>query len=212
MSVTTGDIDAAAFTNLKQIARAEKTTIFAVMLSIYFILLNRMTGHEDLALASLFANRVRPEAQSTVGFFANMVVLRTLIKPGDQFIDVVRKVRATAVEALLHQGVPSQMLPLRFQDTDGRVDDLVFQMLLTPPANSNTRARGVEFELYTPDAIGSRFGLELSLVPQQDGRCKAMLFSTEEQFPSRRARDLVDEYLGLAKALAVRPDDRLAVL
>lgn len=202
MTVTTSDLDAATFSRLRRLARTERTTIFAVMLSVYYMLLHRTTGQKDLALASLFANRARPEVHSTVGFLANMIVLRALIDPQDQFIDIVRKVRGTVIGALMHEAIPTQMLPLKFAESGGRVDDLVFQVLPTPPPGAKISARGLDLELYTPDSLGSRFGIELGLVPQHAGECRAMLFSTEEQFPSTRARAFLDEYLALASDVA----------
>jgi Condensation domain len=210
MTVTTADLDAATFGQLRLLARTERTTIFAVMLAVYYMQLYRMTGQEDLALASLFANRARREVQSTVGFFANMVVLRTVIDPQDRFVDVVRKVRGTVIGALMHEAIPCQMLPLKLGDDGGRVDDLVFQMLPTPPPGAKISAGGLDLELYTPDSLGSRFGIELGLIPQQTGECRAMLFSTEEQFSSAQARAFLDEYLALARAAALRPNDRRA--
>jgi non-ribosomal peptide synthetase component F len=172
------------------------------MLSLYYLLLQRETGQRDLSVASLFANRSRRELQSTVGFFANMVVLRSTIDPAAGFAETVRTVRRTVVDAFLHEGIPYQMLPTTFQETNGRVDDVVFQLLLTPPPGTKVTARGVDFELYTPDTLGSRFGLELGLIPQHTGECKAMLFYTTDRFDRERARGLLDGYLALARTAA----------
>jgi hypothetical protein len=198
-------LDPAVFDNLKQIARTERTTPFAVMLALYYLLLGRRTGQTDLSVASLFANRSVKGVQSTVGFFANMVVLRTRIDPHRPFHELVRSVRRTVIEGFLHEAIPYQMLPLAGPGP-GRVDDVVFQMLLTPPPGTTVAARGVEFELHTPDSLGSRFGLELGLIPQTTGACQAMLFYTTDRFTPAWAREFLAEYAGLARAAAHRPD------
>lgn len=203
-------LDPAVFTRLKQIARSERTTPFAVMLSLYYLLLARITGQTDLSVASLFANRSRAGLQSTVGFLANMIVLRTGIDPGAGLLDTVRRVRATVIGGFLHEAIPYQMLPLAFQDSSGRVDDVVFQMLLTPPPGARVTARGVDFQLYTPDSLGSRFGLELGLIPQPSGACQAMLFYTTDRFDPAWAADFLAGYVALARAAAAEPAEPVA--
>jgi len=207
--IETMTIGADVFNRLKAIARGERTTPFAVMLTLYYLLLAEKTGQTDLSVASLFANRSVRGVQTTVGFFANMVVLRSQIDPAAKFLDTVRKVRGTVIDGFLHERIPYQMLPLNLQNSSGRVDDVVFQMLLTPPPGTKVSARGVDFELYTPDSLGSRFGLELGLIPQHSGACQAMLFYTTDRFSSTWAHDFLAGYLTLAEAAARQPDAQL---
>jgi hypothetical protein len=134
-----------------------------------------------------------------------MVVLRSVVDPDAAFVDVVRAARSTVIDGFLHEAIPYQMLPLTFQGNSGRVDDVVFQMLLTPPPGTKVNARGVDFELYTPDVLGSRFGLELGLIPQHTGDCQAMLFYTTNRFSTTWASQLLDDYLALAAAAADQP-------
>lgn len=197
-------IDSTVFNRLRLIARTERTTLFTVMLSLYYLILQRETGRTDLTVASLFANRSRREVRSTIGFFANMLMLRTRIEQGSGFLDVVRATRQTVVDAFLHEGIPYQMLPIKAGGS-GRPDDVVFQMLLTPPPGTKVSARGVDFELYVPEALRSRFGLELGLIPQPGGDCRALLFY-DDTFDPVWAKNFLTGYRALADAAATAPD------
>src|SRR5206468_8654163 len=119
--------------SLQQLARARRTTIFPVMLSVYYALLGRLTGQTDLAVSSIFANRSRPEARNTVGFLSNMVVLRTALGPHSSFAEIVRSASATVIQAFANQELPYQMLPLNtLRAGSVRPDDVVFQMFTGP--------------------------------------------------------------------------------
>jgi non-ribosomal peptide synthetase component F len=201
-------IDSEVFNRLRLIARNERTTLFAVMLSRYYLILQRQTGRTDLCVASLFANRSRREVQSTVGFFANMLMLRTEIPLGATFREVVQQTRRTVMEAFLHEGIPYQMLPLKLQTNGGRADDVVFQMLITPPSGTKVSARGVDFDLYVPEALRSRFGMELGLIPQPTGDCRALLFY-DDQFEATWARNFLAQFVELARSTAMAPDQSL---
>lgn len=205
--VDAGTIDHTVFNRLRLVARTERTTLFAVMLSLYYLMLQRETGRTDLCVASLFANQSRREVQSTVGFFANMLMRRTTVEHGASFSEVVQATRQTVIDAFLHEGIPFQMLPIT-KDAGGRSDDVVFQMLLTPPPGTTVHARGVDFELYVPEALRSRFGLELGLIPQPGGDCRALLFY-DDQFDPGWAAGFLRGYLELAEQAAAAPDRSL---
>lgn len=161
---------------LRELARTGRTTLFCVCLALYHTVLRQTCGQDDLAVASLFANRSRPEARDTVGFLANMVVLRTHVPGKASFAELVRAVHTTVTGALAHQEQPYQTLSFSGNTLNGgRADDVVFQMMAD--LEHRAVAGGVEFELLLPDGIGSRFGVELALAPRGDG-ISAVLFYT----------------------------------
>jgi hypothetical protein len=83
-------------------------------------------------------------------------------------------------------------------------------MLLTPPPGTKVSARGVDFELYTPDSLGSRFGIELGLIPDHRGGCQAMLFYTTDRFAPSVTQRFLGDYIALGRAAGDRPDTVLA--
>lgn len=81
--------------------------MFAAALVVIYLGLHRVTGQRDLAVVSMFANRMR-QTRGTVGFFANLLVLRTEIPRAGTFRDLLRAARTTVIEALAHQELPCQ--------------------------------------------------------------------------------------------------------
>jgi hypothetical protein len=160
-------IGPAAVDGLRRLARDHGTTLFTVMLAAYYALLHRVTGQTDVAIASLFANRTRPEVMRTVGFFANLVILRTRFERGATFAGLLRRAHATVGEALVHQHFPYYLLSQEeLRAGDRRADEVVFQMLPEIPAP--VAIGPVEVEVLLP-AVASRFDLELAVVPRGGG-------------------------------------------
>lgn len=161
------DLGSEDWGRIRKTARAEQTTPFTVMLSIYYLLLHRESGDTDLAVSSPFANRVRPEVMRTVGFFANMLVLRTRLRNGSTFAHLIRNTSSTVNAALAHQAF-AHFLPSAGprEDAGRRVENIVFQMLpeLPPPA----RVGDLELSILPP-GIDSRFDLEFSALPHHGG-------------------------------------------
>lgn len=207
--VVGADLDAEVMAGLRRVAKEQRTTLFCVMLALYYAVLRQLTGQDDLAVASMFANRTRPETAATVGFLANMVVLRTAAGPRDTFPALVRATHATVAGALAYQEQPYQTLPMdRAEPGGGRADDVVFQMM-TEIGYSRTVA-GLDVELLVPEDIGSRFEVELALVPRGDGM-RAALFHTARLSPETAA-DLVERYESAAAAVAGGAEVPLAYL
>lgn len=190
---------------LQQLARSHRTTLFAVMLALYYALLHRLTGQNDLAVASLLANRLRPELRYTVGFLANMVVLRTRFEPAASFPDILQATRATVIDAFVHQELPYQLLPLDTMHANALLD-VVFQMMAEPTHQLQVADLQVE-PMDAPDGLVSRFDLDFALIPRRGG-LEALLGYAPDRFDGAWAHDMASGYARLARTVAGAPDSR----
>ncbi|MEU0879436.1 amino acid adenylation domain-containing protein [Lentzea sp. NPDC005914] len=110
------------------LATQEQATPYEVLLSAFKVLLSRTTRATDVVVGTPMANRVRPELERVIGFFAKVVALRTDLSGDPDFREVLRRVRATTAAAHAHQEVPFhevvEGIPLR----------LTFQLVPPVPA------------------------------------------------------------------------------
>ncbi|SFE48464.1 Condensation domain-containing protein [Actinopolyspora alba] len=186
-------LDADTTTALDAVARAERSTLFVSLLTAYYRALRQVSGSDDLLVATLFANRT-PEYRDTVGFLANMVLLRTRLSPGGGLTDDLRATHSTVMDAFVHQAMPIQMLPITPDDTSRRLDDVVFQMM--PDPVYSTRAGGLDIEVLVPDDVATRFELELVAVPTED-TIRVLLFFNPDRFSHEFAHELLATYIGI---------------
>ncbi len=195
---------------LRDVAVRERTTAFVVLLSAYQAVLSRVADDTDVAVATLFANRTRPELSATVGFLANMVVLRTAVGPDMTFLELVRRTRTTVLDALAHQAMPFHLARGRgTRSTGWRPDDVVFQ-LLSEAIDVRVDLGGVSFEGVVPDVPG-RFDFELALMPSSGGYATKLYYTTDRVAPGW-AQAFVDAYLRAVTALAQDPGEKVHVL
>jgi amino acid adenylation domain-containing protein len=99
-------LDAGLANDLRELATQHGTTLFAVLLAGYAVVLSRLTGRDDLLVAVPMAARIRPETETVVGLFMNTVPVRIRIDRDATLSDLVRAVHATAARALAHQELP----------------------------------------------------------------------------------------------------------
>src|SRR6185369_6447498 len=103
-------MDPAALSALQGLSRRHETTLFMTLLAGFFILLQRYTGEDDLAVATPIAGRTRTELGPLIGFFINTLVLRTDLGGNPSFSDLLTRVREMTLSSFAHQELPFERL------------------------------------------------------------------------------------------------------
>ncbi|MFE0019383.1 amino acid adenylation domain-containing protein [Amycolatopsis sp. NPDC059021] len=124
-------------TGLRELARAEGTTLFMVVLAGLQSVLARYTGQDDIAVGTPVARRARPETEPLVGMFVNTLVLRTDVGGDPAFTDLLARVRDTTLSAYEHQDLPFERLVEELRPDRDLTRTPLFQVSLsvnnTPP-------------------------------------------------------------------------------
>ena len=88
------------------LSRRERTTVFAVLLAAFAVLVSRRTGQEDLLLSTVVANRNRTELERLIGCFTKKIPLRIDLGGDPDFVQVLSRTRASLLGAMQHQDLP----------------------------------------------------------------------------------------------------------
>ncbi|MFN5396699.1 MAG: non-ribosomal peptide synthetase [Pseudanabaena sp.] len=101
------DITPNLIESLKRLAEANGVSLDRVMLTVFKILLYRYIGHEDIMVGSPMACRDgQDKFKNIVGFFSNIVVLRTKITKNQTFRELLAQVNQVVSSAQLYQDYP----------------------------------------------------------------------------------------------------------
>ncbi|HEY0580913.1 MAG TPA: condensation domain-containing protein, partial [Chloroflexota bacterium] len=100
------NIDADVLDRLKLLSRQTGSTLFVTLLSAVQVLVHRYTGQDDIVVGTASANRSRPELAPLIGYLVNTLPIRTDTSGDPTFVDLLRKVRTTTIEAYAHQDLP----------------------------------------------------------------------------------------------------------
>jgi hypothetical protein len=206
------DLDADVVTRLREVARQEHTTLFVVLLALYFRVMLGVRGQTDLTIGSIFANRARRETQDMVGLLANLALIRVREADRAAFGEVVAQVRRGVLQALAHQELPFSQLPQDTMDDDpaAKSDSVVFQMLAVPPTVPQVRTAFAGLDVtqpFIPAGLSARFDLELLVFPPAEaGRGVSCVFRyAGNRHDSAFIQHLVTAYRGAAADAAGTP-------
>src|SRR5580692_2857716 len=102
-SLAVFSIDADTMAAAAALANAARGTLFMVMLSAIYVLLNQITGATDLTVDAVTAGRNELEFHNTMGLFLNVLPFRTEMAGCTSFRDVVLNTRETFIDAMGHE-------------------------------------------------------------------------------------------------------------
>ncbi len=91
---------------LIQLATDLKVTPFAVVHAAVQLVISRLSGQDLFFVGSPFSGRARREFEQTVGFFVNVLPIRSDLTGDPTFADVVRRTGRRLTEALEHESYP----------------------------------------------------------------------------------------------------------
>jgi acyl carrier protein len=102
-------------TRLRGLCTHEGATLYMVLLTAFEILLTHMTHCDEQVFGTYVTDRRTISTDSLIGFFVNLVALRTDASQADTFSDTLSKVRTTLLQIAAHQDLPFEHLCADFE-------------------------------------------------------------------------------------------------
>ncbi|MCC6921583.1 MAG: amino acid adenylation domain-containing protein, partial [Nitrosomonas sp.] len=179
------ELDADLAQSLRDLAQAEETTVFMVMLTVFQILLYRLTGQSVLHIGIPVANRDHPETQGIVGLFVNTLVYRGVLH-GDLTIHaLLAAVRQTVLDAQAHQSLPFERLVEAMQPERHLDHHPLFQVLYNHQKRDFAPLKqlsGLVIDRYQRTAANTQFELALHTEEDETGVIKGIWAYAAERF------------------------------
>jgi natural product biosynthesis luciferase-like monooxygenase protein/amino acid adenylation domain-containing protein/non-ribosomal peptide synthase protein (TIGR01720 family) len=198
---------------LMALARREGATPFMVLMAAYQALLSRYSGQEDFAVGTAVAGRNRPELESLVGCFVNSLALRADLSGDPSFVELLGRVRRTALGAFAHQEVPFEKLVDALHVSRDLGHTPVFQTLLVLHniPMPTVQLAGLTLSGMDVHAGAAKLDLALELRETADGLWGGLEYNTDLFEPETIAR-LGEHFQRLLEAIATAPERRLSTL
>ncbi|MEM0939407.1 MAG: amino acid adenylation domain-containing protein, partial [Bacteroidota bacterium] len=129
---------------IRSLSYRESATVFMTLLAAFKVLLSRYSGQEDICVGTSVANRTQKELEGMIGYFVNVLALRTQIDETDSFQKLLQNVRQTTLEAYDHQQVPLEKVIERVLNTRDHSGNPLFRVLFV--LQNTPKSKGVELE------------------------------------------------------------------
>ena len=206
-------VDSELSDQLQQLAQERKVTLFMLLLAVFQVLLRVYSGQNDIVVGAPVANRNRAETSGLIGYFVNILVLRSDLSGDPTFREVLKRVYEVSMDAYTYQDLPFEKLVEALQPERSLSHTPLFQVMFvlqnapTPElVLPELTIQGIEL-----DVITSKFDLTLAM-REGEGGLEGFVEYNTDLFKRETIERLMGHYQQLLKLIVECPEQRLSAL
>ncbi len=193
------------------LARREGVTLFMALAAAFDVLLHDYVGRDDIVMGTNVANRNRQETEGLVGFFLNQLVLRTDLGGDPSFVELLARVRETALGAYAHQDLSFDMLVAAIRPERTASRSPLYQVFFTL---HNAPLGPIELPGLTVTLVDSplgtaKFDLAMALEETDQGLLQSIEYDVD-LFDGDTIERMLGEYEAVVAHAVAHPEDRLS--
>lgn len=195
------------------LSQKEGVTLFMLLVATFQTLLHRYSNQEDIVIGTPIANRNRAEIENLIGFFANMLVLRTDFSNNPTFRELLKRVREVALTAYEHQDLPFEKLVEELQPERDLSRTPLFQVVFAlqnapmPPL----KLPHLTLNSFPIDKGTAAYDLNLSMWRTSETLHGRIEFNTH-LFGAATITRFITHFQQLLEAIVAEPDTPVAAL
>jgi amino acid adenylation domain-containing protein len=195
---------------LKELNQREGVTQFMVLLAAFDVLLYRYSNQPDIVVGTAIANRNRDETESLIGFFVNMLVMRTDLSGNPTFLEVLKRVKQMTLAAYQHQDVPIEQIieMLQPQRSLNRTPLYQVEFTLQNMPLEQVEARGLRLTPLDVRAVSSDTDLDLIMSESEQGLFGEVIYQTD-LFDETTIERMMSHFQNLLEEIAKAPEQRI---
>ena len=199
---------------LQMIGQQHGTSLFVTLLALVNTLLHRYTGQKDIIIGTTVAGREHSGLEGQIGFYINMIAIRTKLSGDDNFDQLLTKVGGTVFDGLNHQQYPFDRLvddlELKRDPSRSPLFDVIVEFL-------NFKTEGNEGATDQPEEDNngikpesapypiSKYDLSFKFDQSEKGIMAAMEYNTD-LFTHERATAILKHFEKLAESVVEQVD------
>ncbi len=206
-------LDPALTAALKALSQQENVTLFMTLLAAFQVLLHRYSNQDDIAIGSPTANRNTPSTEPLIGFFVNMLVLRSNLAGNPSFRELLAQVREVAIGAYAHQDLPFERLVDELQPERDLSRNPLFQVMfaLQNIAMPALELPGLTLNALPVDSGTAQFELTLNL-EERDGVLSGWFEYNSDLFDATSIAQMSAQFQTLLAGIVADPSQRIWAL
>jgi amino acid adenylation domain-containing protein len=199
--------------SLKALSRREGVTLYMTLLAAFKTLLYRYTAQEDIIVGTVVASRNRSELEPLIGFFVNMLPIRTDLSGNPRFRELLRRVKETTLEGYAHQDLPFEKLVKEIQSERAEWEIPLFNIAfgVQNAPGEDLRLDGIKISPMAVEQERARFDLTLWITEGIEDMQVRWSYS-KDLFVEETIMRMHGHFEALLFSIVGRPDARLTAL
>ncbi|MBB5622466.1 amino acid adenylation domain-containing protein [Pedobacter cryoconitis] len=207
------EISSSESAQLKAIAEAEGSTMFMLLLSLYNILLCKLSGQEDVVVGVPSAGRTHSDLENLIGMFVNIVPIRNNLEGTFSFKEFLSNVKNKVLTCFDNQDYTYDSLVDDLKIDRNTSHNMLFEAVFSFEnfGAAELKIPGMELQPYQFSRPVSKFDISLTAVQAQENLSFQFEYSTS-LFSTDTILKFIDAFRCLISQVAVNPAMQLAKL
>ena len=206
-------IDAELGKALKRLGAAQQCTLYMTLLAAFQVLLYRYSDQSDFAVGSPIAGRNDHRLEGLIGFFVNTLVLRADVSADLSFVELLARVRESALDAYAYQELPFEKLveELKPRRDPSRNPLVQVMFALQNVPREELSLPGVRCSSVQLGTDTAKFDLTLTLSEESDGIGGHLEYATD-LFDAKTIEQMVGHWRVLLEGIVGDPGQAISQL
>jgi len=198
---------------LGKVAQAQGATLFVFLLAVYKVLLYRYSGKDDLVIGTPYANRNRSELEPMIGYFVQMLMIRSQISGESSFATFLEQENQVISEAFKNGDIPIDTLVAELNPARNPSYNPLFQVSF---AFENVVQAFLDLERVHAESIQlenktAMFDLHLRIRPEGK-RLRCHIEFCVDLFEKETIQRMLRNFETLLKGILANPNEKIDLL
>ncbi|MBW4564790.1 MAG: amino acid adenylation domain-containing protein [Mojavia pulchra JT2-VF2] len=207
-------IPASVVQEVRSLSQQAGVTLFMTLLASFKILLQRYSNEDNIVVGTDVANRNQAEIEQLIGFFVNLLVLRTDLSGNPTFLELLQRIRTQTLAAYAHQDLPfdelvRELQPERHLSNTVPLFQVLFVLQNTP--TSALELPGLTLNLLELEGRNARFDLALFLTETEQGIEGKWQYNAD-LFAPDTITQFTNHWQTLINSIVTKPQSRINTL
>lgn len=194
----------------QRFSHQQNTTLYMTLLSVYSILLAKITGQESMIIGSAVAGRSRSEWESVFGMFVNTLPILTHPRKNRSFDDFLNHIKEQVLSTQEHGSYPLielvEKLGIHWDHRRNPFFDTAFVMQnIEIP---EIQLPGLQIEKFSYEESHSMFDLTWEFV--ENDTLELSIAFNADLFREQTIQRMIHQYIHLLKQVLAQPHKRIA--
>ncbi|NDI36677.1 non-ribosomal peptide synthetase [Chengkuizengella sediminis] len=198
---------------INETCHKKRITLNAYLLSVYYILLNKYTGQDELVVGSLTAARRHPDIHRMLGMFANFLPVRYQVNDELSSNEMMSEMQELLGNIYEHQEYPyNDMILKLLKDTDRSRNPFFDTMLIFHnqlETNYSLEADNLKLTQYDLHSNTSKLDFKLDIFPEENGSLKCILEYNCNLFKRETMVRFTEHYQNILKSVTNVPEQKI---
>lgn len=191
-------LDEKVFSSLQTLSQTYNISTYMILLSAFYILLNKYTGQENIIVGSPTSARELNGIQNLIGMFVNNMVLENEVNSSISFTDFIQNTKNLVLEAMANEPYPYELLNRKFNNN-------FFDVMFTYQNKFDFFNK--DFEVLFANNKTSKFNLSLEVI--ESTKTINLEYSTS-LFKDETAIQILNHYINILKEIIKNPNRKIA--